>query len=193
MAPGTSCCPERGGPRKAPHGPPADVSARRAGAAKPRLPLLELCCLGAMILFSPEASARGQLRHALPLAGDWRFLRADAPGAEAPAFDDRAWARVSVPHTWNAKDGQDGGGDYYRGVGWYRRRVTLPKDETGRQLYVECDGANLETTLFVNGHEVGHHAGGFARFRFDVTSVAKPGAVNLLAFKVTNAPNPNVP
>src|SRR5882672_8134421 len=133
-------------------------------------------CLSALVVaFSATAHAKAPLRHILPLASDWRFLRADAPGAEAPDFDDRGWARVSVPHTWNAKDGQDGGADYYRGVGWYRRRVSLPRTEAGRQLYVECDGANLETTLFVNGHEVGHHAGGFARFRFDVTSVAKPG------------------
>jgi beta-galactosidase len=142
---------------------------------------------------SGAASAKPPIRRTTDLDKDWRFLRADAPGAEGPDFDDRAWSRVVIPHTWNAKDGQDGGGDYYRGVGWYRRRVAIPKSETGRELYVELDGANLETTLFVNGHEVGHHAGGYARFRFDVTSLAKPGAVNLLALKVSNAPNPNVP
>jgi beta-galactosidase len=140
-----------------------------------------------------RALARPPVRRMIPLATDWRFLRADAPGAEAPDFDDRAWARVSVPHTWNAQDGQDGGGDYYRGVGWYRRRVAIPKSEAGRELYVELDGANLETTVYMNGHEVGRHAGGYARFRFDVTSAAKPGAVNVLAVRVSNAANASVP
>jgi beta-galactosidase len=143
--------------------------------------------------WSGAAPAKPPLRRTIDLDKDWRFLRADAPGAEAPSFDDRAWSRVTVPHTWNAKDGQDGGGDYYRGVGWYRRRVAIPKGESGRELYVELDGANLETTLFVNGNEVGHHAGGYARFRFDITSLARPGAVNVLAVKVSNAPNPSVP
>ncbi|HTA18606.1 MAG TPA: glycoside hydrolase family 2 TIM barrel-domain containing protein [Polyangia bacterium] len=154
------------------------------------------CCFSALALFfaAPSvASAKAPLRHVVSLDDGWRFLRADAPGAEAPGFDDRKWARVAVPHTWNAKDGQDGGGDYYRGVGWYRRHVAIPKAESGRELYVELDGANLETTLYVNGHEVGHHAGGTARFRFDVTSVVTPGGPNVLAVKVTNAPNPNVP
>jgi beta-galactosidase len=146
-----------------------------------------------MALGSQAALARGPLRRATPLGDGWRFLRDDAPGAEAPDFDDRAWARVTVPHTWNAKDGQDGGADYHRGVGWYRRRVTLPASESGRELYVELDGANLEATLYVNGKEVGHHAGGYARFRFDVTPVVKLGASNVLAVKVTNAANPNVP
>jgi beta-galactosidase len=156
------------------------------------------CCLSALVgLFvaasSGGASAKSRPRRTIDLDKDWRFLRADAPGAESPDFDDRAWSRVAIPHTWNAQDGQDGGDDYYRGVGWYRRRVPIPKSEAGRELYVEIDGANLETTLFVNGREVGHHAGGYARFRFDVTSLAKPGAVNVFAVKVSNAANPNVP
>jgi beta-galactosidase len=155
------------------------------------------CSRSAVVLLltalAAPAYAKPAPRHAIDVDKDWRFQRADAPGAEAVDFDDRAWSRVTLPHTWNAKDGQDGGDDYYRGVGWYRRRVALPKAESGRELYVEFDGANLETTLFVNGHEVGHHAGGYTRFRFDVTSVAKPGAVNVLAVKVSNAANPNVP
>lgn len=152
------------------------------------------CFLSAALLaFAVGAQAKAPLRRtSIPLDADWRFLRADAAGAEAPDFDDETWERIRVPHTWNAKDGQDGGGDYYRGVGWYRRRVTIPKAESGRELYVELDGANLETTLYVNGHEVGHHAGGYARFRFDVTPVVKFGAANTFAVKVSNAPNPNV-
>jgi beta-galactosidase len=137
--------------------------------------------------------ASSPLRDVTPLREGWRFLRADAAGAERPDFDDRAWARVRVPHTWNAQDGQDGGDDYYRGVGWYRRAVTIPHGEFRGRTYLELDGANLETTLYVNGHEVGHHAGGYTRFRFDVTSFLEPAAPNLLAVKVSNAADPNVP
>jgi beta-galactosidase len=35
---------------------------------------------------------------------DWRFLRADAPGAEAPGFDDSAWRLLDVPHDWSIED-----------------------------------------------------------------------------------------
>ncbi|MBW8782520.1 MAG: DUF4982 domain-containing protein [Verrucomicrobia bacterium] len=35
---------------------------------------------------------------------DWRFLRADAPGAEAPAFDDSQWRLLDVPHDWSIED-----------------------------------------------------------------------------------------
>ncbi len=45
------------------------------------------------------ASARDQ-----SLDRDWRFLRADAPGAEAPAFDDSTWRTLDVPHDWSIED-----------------------------------------------------------------------------------------
>ncbi len=35
---------------------------------------------------------------------NWRFLRADAPGAEAPGFDDSAWRILDVPHDWSIED-----------------------------------------------------------------------------------------
>jgi beta-galactosidase len=35
---------------------------------------------------------------------DWRFLRADAPGAEAPGFDDSAWRLLDLPHDWSIED-----------------------------------------------------------------------------------------
>src|SRR5262245_44602458 len=67
------------------------------------------------------------------LSAPWRFLRDDrddAEGADQPSFDDSAasWETISVPHTWNWLDGQDGGhgqvrGDYYRGVRSEERRV----------------------------------------------------------------------
>jgi beta-galactosidase len=35
---------------------------------------------------------------------DWRFLRADAPGAEAPTFDDSKWRTLDLPHDWSIED-----------------------------------------------------------------------------------------
>jgi beta-galactosidase len=140
-----------------------------------------------------EAAEAASPRKVTPLGDGWRFLRADVAGAETAAFDDRKWTRVRVPHTWNALDGQDGGDDYYRGVGWYRRRVAIPAAEKGRSLYFEVDGANTVTTLFVDGKELGRHAGGFARFRFDVTSAVTPGKPSVFAVRVSNAADPGIP
>ena len=38
---------------------------------------------------------------------------------------------VTLPHTWNAVDGQDGGNDYYRGTCHYTKTLTAPEVPAG--------------------------------------------------------------
>ena len=40
---------------------------------------------------------------------------------------------VTLPHTWNAKDGQDGGNDYYRGTCLYTKAFAAPPTVTARR------------------------------------------------------------
>jgi beta-galactosidase len=123
----------------------------------------------------------------VPLGDGWRFLRSDASGASASAFNDAAWSTVTVPHGWNNLDGQDGGNNYYRGIGWYRRHHMLAAAAAGKRIYLEVDGANIVTDVWVNGMALGQHRGGFARFRFDATAAMVPGADNVIAVRVSNA------
>jgi len=55
----------------------------------------------------------------------WRFILAEIPGATNVVFDDPSWTSIALPHTWNNLDGQDGGGTYFQGIGWYRRHRTV--------------------------------------------------------------------
>lgn len=54
----------------------------------------------------------------------WKFILSDVPAATNVVFDDSSWTPISIPHTWNNLDGQDGGNNYYRGIGWYRVHCT---------------------------------------------------------------------
>jgi beta-galactosidase len=96
-----------------------------------------------------------------------------------------------VPHTYNALDGQDGGGDYYRGVAWYRRRLEAPASLSGRRAYLGFDAANTIADVYLNGVLLGSHRGGFSAFRFDATQALVPGE-NVLAVKVDNSSVPDV-
>ncbi|BDI34241.1 hypothetical protein CCAX7_62920 [Capsulimonas corticalis] len=40
----------------------------------------------------------------LKIDHSWRFLRNDATGAEAPAFDDLEWRCVDLPHDYSMED-----------------------------------------------------------------------------------------
>ncbi|HWM87388.1 MAG TPA: glycoside hydrolase family 2 TIM barrel-domain containing protein [Kofleriaceae bacterium] len=157
------------------------------------LPAFLLVALSACAASSPAGeSLRGQSpRETIDLGRGWRFLRAPAPDAIRGDLDDSGWQAVDLPHTWNAVDGQDGGNDYHRGVGWYRKRFRLPAALAGRRLFLEFDGAGIVATAYLNGRRVGSHSGSYARFHFDVTRQAIAGD-NLLAVEVDNAEAPHV-
>ncbi|MDW8471399.1 MULTISPECIES: glycoside hydrolase family 2 protein [Streptomyces] len=121
------------------------------------------------------------------LNNGWRFIRSDVAGAQAPGFNDSGWTTVNTPHTWNAADGADGGNNYYRGVGWYRRHYTVPAELAGKRLYLQFAGVNQVADVWVNGTYLGQHKGGYSRFRFDATAALVPGGDNVIAVKVTNA------
>ena len=71
---------------------------------------------------------------------NWRFHRGTPKGAQRPAFDDKGWRRLRLPHDWSIegpfdeKDVSGSGGGYLPGgKAWYRKSFKLPKrDEIGR-------------------------------------------------------------
>jgi beta-galactosidase len=124
---------------------------------------------------------------------NWRFIRQDVSGAQNPTFDDSAWTNLNLPHTWNNLDGQDGGNNYYRGIGWYRTHCTVDGSYSGRRVFLRFNGAFLVTDVYINGNLLGEHQGGFAAFAFDATPYVNFGADNVIAVKVNNAFNTNIP
>ena len=100
--------------------------------------------------------------------------------------DDSAWQTVSLPHTWNNLDGQDGGADYDRGQ--YRYRIQLPAPTAGKRQFIQFEGANHVATVFFNGKELGSHEGGFSTFRFELTQALNQSD-NLLEVLVDNREN----
>ncbi len=96
---------------------------------------------------------------------------------------------VTLPHTWNAEDGQDGGNDYYRGTCWYRRALTA--DETaGARVFLELGGANHSAAVYLNGQLLTTHEGGYSTFRVELTDHL--AETNLLEISVDNSDSDRV-
>ncbi len=115
-----------------------------------------------------------------------------ATGAAGVGFADGEWEAVNVPHTWNALDGQDGGNDYYKGDGWYRRHVTVDEVLKGKSLYLRFEAINRKAEIYVNGALLGSHAGGQAAICLDATKALKAGD-NVVAVKVSNRMDLDMP
>ncbi len=139
--------------------------------------------------YSPPANNRADIL----LDSNWRFFRQDVAGAQTNGFDDSSWPVINLPHTWNNLDGQDGGGNYYRGIGWYRVHYTVDPSYAGRRLFLKFDGAFLVSDVYVNGTLLGEHQGGFAAFVYDATPYLNVGGDNVIAVKVNNAFNADIP
>lgn len=118
---------------------------------------------------------------------DWSFIREDV-GPEAA--QGQPGEPVTLPHTWNATDGQDGGNDYYRGVCWYTKRFPRPAAPEGGSVWLEFRGAAMTAEVWLNGKKLGRHEGGYSTFRVDLTEALADD--NLLAVSVDNGPNRRV-
>lgn len=99
---------------------------------------------------------------------------------------------VTIPHTWNAEDGQGNGTkrSYYRGICTYKKKFPRPQTEDGEQVYLEFQGVNSSTEVRLNGKEIKSHQGGYSTFRVNLTE--KLQAENELEIFVDNGPNDRV-
>ena len=129
------------------------------------------------------------MRESQSLNQNWKFART----AEIPAELPEGWESVSLPHTYNAADGQDGGNDYYRGPAVYVRTLRTSGESKNKEFYLECLGAAMTAEVFLNGTRLSRHEGGFSTFRVRLTEALRPtGCDNLLAIRVDNSENDRV-
>lgn len=98
---------------------------------------------------------------------------------------------VDLPHTWNARDGQDGGNDYWRGTCIYRTRFAAPQFNTAsHQVWIQFDGVNASAHVVLNGSPVCNHDGGYSTFRANITELLRDE--NELTVEVDNNKNDRV-
>ena len=93
---------------------------------------------------------------------------------------------VNLPHTWNGKDGQDGGNDYYRGTCTYKKSISRNEFPEGEEFYLQIDGANSSATVYFNGKKLTVHHGGYSTFRVKLEKIQNE---NEITVEVDNSPN----
>ncbi len=135
-----------------------------------------------------------QARERQNFDNDWRFILADTASMSQVDYNDSFWRRLDVPHDW-AIEGDfyagnpsgAGGGALPGGVGWYRKHFSLDKVE---KVFIEFDGVYMNSTVYVNGQEVGFRPYGYSSFEYDITPFVHEGD-NVVAVRVDNSDQPN--
>ncbi len=132
------------------------------------------------------------MRKITQLHDGWKFVKTAGSAAEAVRLAAQG-EPVTVPHTWNAMDGQDGGNDYHRGTCWYVRDLSSAEC-AGERLFLEFLGAAMTAEVFLNGERIARHEGGYSAFRVELTGLLQEGeaAQNVLAVSVNNEDNTTV-
>ena len=127
------------------------------------------------------------MRNILNFNADWKFTKhADTIPAALPSD----WEQLSLPHSWNAIDGQDGDNDYYRGKGYYAKAIKKADLPEAEQYYLEIRGANSSADVYLNGEQLAHHDGGYSTWRVNLTDALTDE--NLLVIVVDNSANETV-
>lgn len=133
-----------------------------------------------------------QSRKLSTINDSWRFIRSDISENDYIYFQKNGKV-VNLPHTWNDKDVlNDGDRGYYRGIGWYAKQFFLAK-EVNKKYYLHFEGANQETSVYINNQFAGNHIGGYSAFRFDITPYLSSTGENFIKIKVNNSHNPDIP
>jgi len=109
------------------------------------------------------------------------------------------WTSVRLPHDWciegafindRAMGSRAGSHGYlHAGVGFYRKRFSIPADQLGRKISLCFDGVTGRSTIWVNGHLIGERFGGYTSFAYDITDVLRYGSEgeNIVLVKVDAA------
>ncbi len=124
------------------------------------------------------------MRNTVNFNKNWLFVKGTSD------INARVGENVTLPHTWNACDGYDGGNDYFRGACLYAKTLEKSALPVADRYYLEFCGANSSADVYVGAEKLAHHDGGYSAWRVDITD--KIAESTDIAVVVDNSPNETV-
>ena len=123
----------------------------------------------------------------------WLFYQGAPSGTpSATVYNDGSWQKVNVPHSvsYDAPDQTS----FYQGVAWYRKKFVLPNVSSTKKVFIEFEGAMSTAEIWINGVDIGvHNNCGYTGFVFDISSQVNRTDTNVIAVKVDNSFQADVP
>lgn len=122
------------------------------------------------------------------LNGEWDFRFDDAWEGEGGKWYDRLEAdrKITVPFAFETKASGIADESFHPCV-WYERMVAIPAKEAGKRILLHFQAVDYSATLWVNGHKIGTHEGGYAAFSFDITEAVELGRENRITVRAVDS------
>jgi beta-galactosidase/beta-glucuronidase len=129
----------------------------------------------------------------LCLNGEWQFeIDASDSGFPRGFLERELKDRIIVPFCPESELSGIGNTDFMDAV-WYRREVTIPKEWKGKSTLLHFQACDYDTTVWVNGHEVARHRGGFTPFSANLEGIAKAGETVTIVVRARDYRQPPQP
>lgn len=111
----------------------------------------------------------------LNLNGEWQFeIDFGDSGLERGILERSLSGHILVPFCPESRLSGVEYTDFMPSV-WYRREVEIPESWINKKILLHFQAVDYDATVWVNGHEVGRHRGGFTPFTCDLSEIAHPG------------------
>lgn len=161
-----------------------------------------ITCIGLLLLSMLTPTALGNTRESVSLDGVWDFSTdldsvgefekwylpgATLPSMPLPGYAPEANGKIRVPGVW---DNQGYGTatskvrHSYVGKGWYKRQIEVPRNWSGRRIFLIIGGVQRYAKVWVDDHLLGEHIGCVSIQEYDVTKHVTPGNTSVLTIQV---------
>jgi len=139
-----------------------------------------------------SVSAQPGFGKAEKINADWRFHLGEVDPTKQIHQRDRSWKAVQLPHDWTIKQPYSptyasAAGYLPGGIGWYQKKLFIPKDDQEKKLYLYFEGVYNRSEVFLNGQSLGKRPNGYISFSYDITSYVKYGAENQISVRVDHS------
>jgi len=130
----------------------------------------------------------------LNLNGIWQFeIDPGRSGQERGWMSGRDLSReILVPFPPESELSGIGERDFMPSV-WYRRHFEVPETWEKKRIWLHFGAVDYQASVWVNGHLVGTHRGGYTPFSFDITDFLRAGENELVVNAVDDTRSPAQP
>ncbi|MGQ1788103.1 glycoside hydrolase family 2 protein [Saccharicrinis sp. GN24d3] len=117
------------------------------------------------------------------LNGQWNFLASNSKMEyEVIANYKIDWDTISVPGNWDTRERNS----EYVGKGYYQREFNIPSSWKGKQIRIQFGAVYQTSKVWVNGHFLGEHVGGYLPFEYNITNYINYNQPNKVLVRADN-------